>query len=492
MISRLWRKLVAATSVSSNSASRVSVKSASLIPSEFSLRRQHVRISTFGSIVAFAFSFLSVVIGPQAAAHAETLVPNKIITNPVAHGLISPYSQFIETRHPRCASFHQKWRLDWTIIAGPEGVYAYRVRLEVVNYSGEGFQIGEKMLQGSNGTVWQNPFWGSYVDAVNGQTWSQTYSIAASANWDSNGEIRFLLYFEQPLGDPSGEYCENYGDTYYPLIFVLHNAGPAAGYEPPTGNLADISRDGKLDILARNSSGELWLYPGNGSTGFYEQYRVGTGFGAMNSISVGDFNGDGLPDLLCRVASDGELRIYPHTGNASEPYSGTGVVAGGGWSVMTSVNSADVNLDGRSDIVARDWGGDLWLYPGNGNNTFRGRIQIGQGFHSLTAINVADFTKDDRPDIIARNSAGELVMYVHSGDTSKPYSGNGTRIGDAGFQGMSALLTGDFNRDGKPDLITRVTSNGDLRLYRHTGDPAAPLSTSVNIGTKWGPFNDLD
>ncbi|WP_223184247.1 hypothetical protein [Streptomyces sp. CBMA152] len=62
---------------------------------------------------------------------------------------------------------------------------------------------------------------------------------------------------------------------------------------------------------------------------------------------------------------------------------------GGGWGQYTEIaGQSDLNGDGRTDIVARDKVGVLWLYSGNGNATdpFDNRVKIGWGYNSLNLI----------------------------------------------------------------------------------------------------------
>ncbi|MDO6142059.1 VCBS repeat-containing protein, partial [Paenarthrobacter aurescens] len=60
---------------------------------------------------------------------------------------------------------------------------------------------------------------------------------------------------------------------------------------------------------------------------------------------------------------------------------------GQGWNVMTSITGpGDFNGDGRSDVLARDNSGTLWLYPGNGSGGWLARVQAGQGWNIMTAV----------------------------------------------------------------------------------------------------------
>ncbi|MFE9749280.1 FG-GAP-like repeat-containing protein [Saccharothrix saharensis] len=267
----------------------------------------------------------------------------------------------------------------------------------------------------------------------------------------------------------------------------------------PTGTLGDFDLDGKADVLARNKLGELMLYPGTGAPGFKTPYRVGVGFNIANSMVVADFTLDGRPDLVTRQASTGELRLYPHTGNPTAPLSNNTVV-GVGFGSVDTMNAADVTLDGRPDLIARRASsGELRLFAHNGNpgspfyGTGTGTV-IGVGFDSTDAINTVDVTLDGRPDLIARRAgSGELRLFGHTGNPGAPYYGTGTgTVVGFGFGSMNALLVGDFTNDRKADLITRQASTGELRLYPHTGDPGAPLRTNTVIGVGWNGMTDID
>ncbi len=74
----------------------------------------------------------------------------------------------------------------------------------------------------------------------------------------------------------------------------------------------DFDGDGNNDVLGRDSAGNLHLYPpGDGDGGWLPPKRVGSGWNIFDSIvGPGDFNGDGINDVLARDRS-GNLHLYP-------------------------------------------------------------------------------------------------------------------------------------------------------------------------------------
>ncbi len=67
----------------------------------------------------------------------------------------------------------------------------------------------------------------------------------------------------------------------------------------------------------------------------------------------------------------GNLWLYPCTGDCGWQ---NGVQIGWGWNVMTRLAAVgDYDNDGKGDVIAQDASGTMWLYPGNGNGGFTGQ-----------------------------------------------------------------------------------------------------------------------
>ncbi|MGW1511442.1 N-acetylmuramoyl-L-alanine amidase [Streptomyces sp. NPDC002394] len=84
----------------------------------------------------------------------------------------------------------------------------------------------------------------------------------------------------------------------------------------------DLTSDGKADLIGRDSTGALWLYKGTGSATapYAARVKVGTGWQIYNSITgPSDLTGDGKVDFVARDAS-GALWLYKGTGSATAPY----------------------------------------------------------------------------------------------------------------------------------------------------------------------------
>ncbi|MEJ8645816.1 VCBS repeat-containing protein [Streptomyces sp. MS1.HAVA.3] len=148
----------------------------------------------------------------------------------------------------------------------------------------------------------------------------------------------------------------------------------------------DLTGDGKGDLLSRDSAGVLWLHPGDGAlyTKLGTRIKVGTGWNAYNAlVGAGDYSGDGRPDLLARDTS-GRLFLYKGTGTSTAPFAAPEQVATG-WNVYDMlVVPGDIDGDSKGDVLARLPNGVMYLYTSTGNAgtaTFTARVKFGTGWN---------------------------------------------------------------------------------------------------------------
>ncbi|MFI6420089.1 FG-GAP repeat domain-containing protein [Streptomyces sp. NPDC050842] len=183
------------------------------------------------------------------------------------------------------------------------------------------------------------------------------------------------------------------------------------------------------DLIGRDRTGVLWFYAGTGKTTvpFATRTRIGGGWGGYDQLTAGsDLTGDSRSDLLATDKA-GALWLYKGTGSATAPFAARTKV-GGGWGVYNKI-VATGNIGGgpAGDLVARDTAGVLWLYLGKGDGSFAARTRIGGGwgvYDDIVAL--GDTDRDGRPDLVAggsRTGTDELVVHYGTGDWRKPFSG---------------------------------------------------------------------
>ncbi|MFF5501176.1 FG-GAP repeat domain-containing protein [Streptomyces roseolus] len=226
-------------------------------------------------------------------------------------------------------------------------------------------------------------------------------------------------------------------------VLRTHDAGPVGGgwqiYDriEATGDLAG-SRN--ADLVARDRTGVLWLYQGDGRGGFAGRVKVGGGWQTYAHIAGGsDFTGDGRPDL---VAADktGALYLYTATGNTNAPFSARKRI-GGGWQVYDQlVGTGNLAGTATGDLLARDKDGVLWLYLGRGDGTFTARTKVGSGFGRYgDLVGAGRFDGDGNNDLLAYEPATRTTFsFRGTGKREAPL--DLTRVGTRQFKGGSYNL----------------------------------------------------
>ncbi|GAA5115069.1 hypothetical protein GCM10023339_21500 [Alloalcanivorax gelatiniphagus] len=150
-------------------------------------------------------------------------------------------------------------------------------------------------------------------------------------------------------------------------------------------NAGDVNRDGFGDVLTRDTSGQLWLFTGNGTGALAAGRVIGNGWNGVQGITaVGDVTGDGMPDLT--GTSGGALYVWPGNGGGvadAVPVKG-GVPAPAG--LPSDLSGFDwvlgvqaMTLKGRGDYIVRDRAsGVAYVYTGRKKGVSNPRV-LGEG-----------------------------------------------------------------------------------------------------------------
>ena len=158
-----------------------------------------------------------------------------------------------------------------------------------------------------------------------------------------------------------------------------------SGFGLVTGGI-DFDGDRRVDVVARDSAGNLWMYRGDGMGSWLtgQGVRIGIGWQVIDSLSAaGDVDGDGVSDLVGRRA-DGSLWLYGLDGRGNW---GSIRVIGQGWDVFPLV-FAPGNFDGAGgpDVFGSDPKGDLYLYRGDGRGGWLERSLAGIGWDVMAQV----------------------------------------------------------------------------------------------------------
>jgi RHS repeat-associated protein len=216
---------------------------------------------------------------------------------------------------------------------------------------------------------------------------------------------------------------------------------------------------------------------------------------ALDGTAVGDLNGDGAPDLI-GVTSKGDAQVFLGTKDAAGKPTGTLLIRhvfniGSGFQQMTL---ADVNGDGKLDLVTVDPDNGVGISLGAGDGTFGALAFYAMG-SKPSSIAVGDFNGDGRADVAATDQIDNTIS-VRFGDPIGSLAAATTY--DVGGP-QSSIAAGDINGDGVLDLVVvnqagtsltvllgnknMATGKGDGTFAGQTAIPIQSTSgTSVALG----------
>jgi len=201
---------------------------------------------------------------------------------------------------------------------------------------------------------------------------------------------------------------------------------------------------------------------GNGGGTFQTAQSYASAGYLTNSVSVGDFNSDGNPDLVltsqCQDSTCKNGGVSVLLGNGNGTFQAAVSYNSGGFQA-DAVSVMDVNGDGKADLLVSNFcqnttdcnNGAVSSLLGRGDGTFRGAHAYSSGGQDAYSLVAGDFNGDGNADVVVANSDGTCVL-LGNGDgsfqTAIPY-----------FPGGIFISTGDFNGDHQPDV---VVANGSL------------------------------
>ncbi len=237
---------------------------------------------------------------------------------------------------------------------------------------------------------------------------------------------------------------------------------------PQRTDMGDFTGDGKADIVSVESEGAQYRYvlgASGGSGGVASWKTVLSGMGLPTAMAVADVNKDGKADIVSvEPEGGGKYRYMFGISSGSGVSSWTSVLSG--MSEPTRFGVADVNADGKADIVAVEpAGGGSYRYmfgigSGTGISSWS-QVLGGMGYPHKMAL--GDFTGDGKADIVSVESEGGKYRYMRGVSSGSGISSWGSVLTGMSYSEMMDL--GDVNKDGKADIVSVEAEGGGKYRY---------------------------
>ena len=257
---------------------------------------------------------------------------------------------------------------------------------------------------------------------------------------------------------------------------TFQSTGPMlTGRRPSALAAGDFNHDGKIDLAVVNrEDGNVSVYFGIGNGGFTHNADYPTGSGVLDgfpsALLAVDLNHDGTLDLVAANGMAPNAVVF--LGKADGTFVSSATLSSSFPAIASPIAAVDLNHDGNLDLVLSafqcDRGGCFGpnlVFAGHGDGTFDPGVPLQAGGPGVP-LTTADLNGDGIPDVVSSQS----VILVDPATILDPQVPQRVlSMAPAGL-GVSALVAGDFNGDGKQDIIAANGRDSTISLLLGNGD----------------------
>jgi len=226
------------------------------------------------------------------------------------------------------------------------------------------------------------------------------------------------------------------------------------------GDVGDVNNDGNIDLIVPfemfYSSGpsngiQVWKSNGGGGGVSWTHGTDPVTSGSFSGAGVGDVDGDGKLDIAATPQQNPQgIRCWKGDGGTTWTNKSIGLPLAG---IYSGVKLADVNKDGRKDIVAAAPQG-VKVFTSNPDMSWTDNSTGLNKNYATWDVRMIDFNKDGNMDIVVTTQASGVRVFTGNGGNGGSMQWTEDDSGLDKVNDLEAIAVGNVDRDKNPDILT--------------------------------------
>jgi len=227
--------------------------------------------------------------------------------------------------------------------------------------------------------------------------------------------------------------------------------------------ITDMDNDGDLDVLgaAANVKAIAWWRNNGGDPVSWEKCMIDTTFDGARSVRTGDFNDDGLVDVVGAALVDHDITVWYNSGDTAWIEQ----IVDGNFLGAHMVRVSDIDTDGDADLIGAAYLSNdvVWWRNDGGNPVVWTKQFIDGNFTTALAVHAGDIDGDGHVDVVGTSDGGDLISWWRN-DGNVPITWTEEIIA-TNFDGAWPVYAADIDEDGDMDVLGGATAGDDVMWW---------------------------